>query len=245
MSDLPRSVRAATVLRSFLIQASWNYESLIGTGFAFALLPVLRHLHPRDHDARQAALERHMRLFNSHPYFSCVALGAVARLEADRAEPVVIERFKAALRGSLGSLGDRLIWSAWRPACILLALVLLLAGAPWWVGVGVFLLVYNAFHFGLRVWGFQVGSRSGLEVGRVLRDVPLQAIGTRTADAGSFLCGVALVLAVLQPPLAPLHVATGLLAAATGLLLGMRSRQIVAPLLGLLWLLAILWGMFA
>jgi hypothetical protein len=32
-------------LRSFAIQGSWNYRTLQGSGFAFALMPVLRYVH--------------------------------------------------------------------------------------------------------------------------------------------------------------------------------------------------------
>ena len=86
MRDFPRRVAAYVLLRSLLVQGSWNYETLIGSGFAFAIRPVLRHLHPSDDEAYHAAVDRHVGVFNSHPYFATVAVGAVARLEADGAQ---------------------------------------------------------------------------------------------------------------------------------------------------------------
>jgi len=240
---IPTRIRVSMLLRSLLVQASWNYETMIGTGFAFTILPLLRHLHPADLAARRAALERHSAIFNSHPYLATIAVGAVARLEAEGADPLVTERFKSALRGSLGSLGDRLVWSAWRPACLLLGITLLLAGTAWWLSVLAFLLVYNIFHLSLRTWGLHVGVENGLEVGKVIRSAPIERLISLAGSAGAFLGGTALVLAVaptggnLEPVLA------GFAAAAAGLWLGLRSRRVLAPLVGLAWILAIVWGL--
>src|SRR5690606_10268282 len=146
---------------------------------AFTLLPVLRHLHPADTEAFRAVLARHTEVFNSHPYLATVAVGAVSRLEAEEADPVLIGRFKSALRGSLGSLGDQLVWSAWKPATVMVGLALAVAGMAWWLVAGVFLVTYNILHIGLRVWGLRVGTEHGLDVGRVLRDAPVQRIARR------------------------------------------------------------------
>ncbi|MGH7481021.1 MAG: PTS system mannose/fructose/sorbose family transporter subunit IID, partial [Longimicrobiales bacterium] len=146
MTDpIGRAGAVAILLRSLMIQASWNYRTLLGTGFAFALLPVLRRLYG-DGEPLDRAVRRHAALFNSHPYLSPMALGAVARLEADGEPEAVIERFKNAVRGSLGTLGDRLIWAGWRPVCLLAALTLFAAGLDGWVAALVFLGLYNAGH---------------------------------------------------------------------------------------------------
>jgi mannose PTS system EIID component len=245
MTTIPARVRRRLLLRSFLVQGSWNYETLIGTGFAFTLIPLLRFLHPDDAGARREALKRHSSVFNSHPYLAPLAVGAVARLEADGADPVMMERFKSALRGSLGSLGDRLVWSAWRPASILLGLVLLLAGAAWWVAVVAFLLVYNVFHLVLRAWGLRVGTESGIEVGKVLRSVPFEAIISWIGNAGAMLGGAALVLAIAPAgtgfELRPIALGVG--AAAVGLWLGLRARRVLAPAVGIAWVIAIAFGL--
>src|SRR5262245_42922529 len=110
MSTVPRTALIRSFLRSFAIQGSWNYRTLIGCGFAFTLIPVLRTIYAARPEEYEAAVQRHTALFNSHPYLSPMALGAVAVLEATEA-PAVVDRFKSAVRGSLGSLGDRLIWA--------------------------------------------------------------------------------------------------------------------------------------
>ena len=194
MKRLPRSVVWHMFLRSFAIQGSWNYRTLQGSGFAYALLPVLRYVY-HDDDARlQDAVIRHTALFNAHPYLAGVALGAVARMELDGEAPALIERFKTALRGSLGTLGDRIIWAGWRPACVLLGLVVLLATESAAAAIIVFLIVYNSGHVALRWWGLRIGVEYGKHVGEQLRRAPLGVWHDRVVAAASFLLGAALPL---------------------------------------------------
>lgn len=236
MSDLPRSLRRRLLLRSFLIQGSWNYRTLIGTGFAFVVIPALRHVYGNDEVELRRAVARHAELFNSHPYLATVAAGAVAKLESDGTAPELVGRFKTALRGSLGTVGDRLVWLSWRPAVAMLAIAVLLAGAPWWAGVCTFLIVYNGLHLWLRDWGVRTGLAAGLNVARAVRDMPLQQWGERARDAGALLAGVAVALAVLRPGL-PLPGTLPLVgAAAVGIALGHRIRAVVWAVLFAGWL---------
>jgi mannose PTS system EIID component len=245
MTRLPRGVTLRVLLRSLTVQGSWNYETLIGTGFAFTVLPVLRHLNPTDADAFRAALLRHTEVFNSHPYLATVAVGAVSRLEAEGTDPVIIKRFKSALRGSLGSIGDQLVWTAWKPATVMIGLALVVAGAAWWLGLALFLLTYNLLHLGLRAWGLRVGMASGLEVGRVLRDAPVQKIASRASEVGALCGGFALVVATAGTLEAfdwSLLAVTSVGAAiAVGVWLGPRARLLFGGVLLSAWLLAIVW----
>lgn len=225
MKPLGRGARAGMFVRSFFIQGSWNYRSLLGAGFAFALLPALRALY-RDEPAQfDRALERHLQLFNSHPYLAPMALGAVARLEAEGEDAAVVERFKAAVRGSLGTLGDRLVWAGWRPACLLFAMTMILAGGRWWLGIAGFLLLYNAGHLALRVWAYRLGLREGRHVGERLRRSRIVRAQGGLAAAGAFLLGCVMPLAatgaIVQTRLplawAGLALAAGFLGASRGL----------------------------
>jgi PTS system mannose-specific IID component len=192
MTPLPRRVLLHVFMRSFAIQGSWNYRTLQGSGFAFALLPALRHIHQNDPERLCAAVQRHAHIFNAHPYLAGVALGAVARLEADGEDPLVIERLKNALRSALGALGDRVVWAGWRPACLLMALAVLLATGSAVAAVLLFLLVYNAGHLALRWWGFRIGITYGREVGEQLRRAPLLRWHERVVGAALVLLGVAI-----------------------------------------------------
>jgi mannose PTS system EIID component len=245
MNRLPRILALRVLLRSLTVQGSWNYETLIGTGFAFTVLPVLRYLYPADAEAFRAALARHTEVFNSHPYLATVAVGAVSRLEAEGADPVIIHRFKSALRGSLGSIGDQLVWTAWKPATVMVGLSLALAGVAWWFVLAVFLLTYNVLHFGLRAWGLRVGTACGLEVGKVLRDAPVQKIARRSGDLGALCGGFGLVVATTDLLQDSAWSVVGMvclgLAIAAGARLGTRARLLFGAVLMTAWFLAIVW----
>jgi PTS system mannose-specific IID component len=193
VKSLPRSVLWHVFLRSFAIQGSWNYRTLQGSGFAYALMPVLRYVHG-DSDQLQDAVARHTTLFNAHPYLAGIAIGAVARMEMDGEDPALIERFKTALRGSLGTLGDRIIWAGWRPACVLLGLVVLLASQSALAAVASFLVVYNTGHLALRWWALHIGLENGKQVAERLRRAPIAQWHEFVVTTAAFLLGAALPL---------------------------------------------------
>lgn len=236
MSDFPARVRWNVLARSFAVQASWNYRTLIGTGFAFVLLPGLRYLARERGVPVERLVERHLDVFNSHPYLAPLAAGAVLRMEADGVEPDTIARFKAALRGSLGSFGDRLFWVGWRPMCALLGIVVLLAGAPWWAGALTFLVVYNALHLAVRVWGFRAGLQQGLMVAAAVRRSPFSSWVERSADAGALLSGACGVLAVGHAQGGEIGVVPAALALGAGLAFGLRIRPLAAFVIVAAWL---------
>ena len=190
MSGVPsrRSV-ISTFMRSFMIQGSWNYHTMIGSGFAFSILPALREFFGRTDEALEEPLRRHLEHFNAHPYLSSVALGATLRMEAEGEDPETIKRFKVAVRGPLGSLGDALVWASWLPTVSLVALITFWLGAPGWVCVLVFLGLYNAGHIGLRIWGFRAGLHEGRRVGRHLGQAALGLWTERIRSSATLLLG--------------------------------------------------------
>lgn len=193
MKPLPRDMRRAW-RRTFAVQSLWNYSTMIGAGLTYALLPLLRRIHAGDPPALEAAVLRHLDSFNSHPYLSAVAVGALARLEFDGVPEDEITRFRTALRGPLGTLGDRTIWAEWRPLCLLLAITLFGTGASPLVCVLAFLVTYNAGHVWVRLWGFRRGWENGRGVGRLLRAFPLERLTDRLWPVTMFLLGAATVL---------------------------------------------------
>lgn len=238
-----RRATRAIVWRSFAVQGSWNYETLIGTGFAFVLIPALRMAFAGDDARIRAALHRQSTLFNCHPYFAGLAAAAIARLEAEGTDPELILRFKAALRGSLGAIGDQLFWSAWRPASALMGVMLLLLGAPWWLAIGVFLIVYNSLHLYVRVWGTKAGLRNGLAVAKRLREAPFSVLGKRAGDAGALLAGLCFALAVTAVPGGKGDAALAAAAATAGFWLGPRVRRGLLAAFAILWIIGVSLGL--
>lgn len=180
--------------RSFSVQGSWNYRTLVAPGVTYALLPLLRRIHSGDPDRLEASVLRHLDSFNTHPYLASLAVGALARLEFEGASGDEITRFRVALRGPLGTLGDRTVWAEWRPFCLLVSITLFALGlAPLW-SAGVFLVGYNAGHLWMRIWGFRSGWEQGREIGRLLRVFPFERFTNRLWPVTMYLLGAATVL---------------------------------------------------
>ena len=225
-------------VRSFAIQGSWNYRTMIGSGFAFALVPFLRHSGLTGEELA-GATRRHLEFFNTHPYLSGIALGAVARMESENVDHQTIHRFKEAIQGSLGGLGDTLVWGAWLPATLLLALALAWAGAPPWVVVFLFLGLYNAGHLAIRWWGFRIGLEEGRDVAARLSEAGLSLIAERIFSAASLLLGI-LVGGLMASRLA--MAGTGwvwALGGIAGFVIGIRFGRRVLGVATLVFLLAI------
>ena len=188
------------VARLFMIQAAWTYERMLGIGFGFVAEPMLRGLR-RDGDgaAFREAVARQSRFFNAHPYFASLAVGAAVRAELDGVPAEKIERLRSALAGPLGSLGDRLIWAGWLPACAAIGLLLVAVSAgPW--AVVTFLVLYNVMHVWLRIWGLKAGWRSGVRVAGALAAPGLQRALEMVAPVAAFLVGCALVSVLAWVP---------------------------------------------
>ncbi|MFL5500520.1 MAG: PTS system mannose/fructose/sorbose family transporter subunit IID [Gemmatimonadaceae bacterium] len=224
---LPFRIKAAMYFRLLALQGSWNYETLLGTGIGFVMEPALRLLPGGVKGERyRAALARESRYFNAHPYLAGVAVGALTRAELDGVDPTRIERFRTALAGPLGSVGDRLVWASWLPFCSLVAIGVYGAGGSALAVVGTFLLLYNAGHFLLRAWGLRIGLSRGLNVAAALGNPVLRQGPVYIGRAAALMAGVALPLA-LQRIAGPGRMLVGgvIGAALIGILLLARLRE--------------------
>lgn len=145
--------------RALLIQASWSVDRMQTIGFAYALEPVLRKLYP-DPSEYESRLKSHMDYFNTQPYFASFILGAAVRMEQDRAscrnEAADVSGLKKTLMAPLGALGDSFFWGALKPMAAAIAVASMITGF-WWAPL-LFLIIFNAWHLGLRLamlfWGY-------------------------------------------------------------------------------------------
>ena len=162
-------------LRSFIIQAVWNYQSMLSIGFCFALSPVGKKLY-KTKEKRTDFYNRHLNFFNAHPYFSSFALGAITKIEEELStkenpDYTIIDRFKNALIGPLGAIGDQLVWATIKPTSILIGLI----GVVFIQNIQtkfyfIFLLfmLYNIPHIYIRFFGILKGYQKGFEVSKVM-----------------------------------------------------------------------------
>ena len=109
--------------RSFLIQASWSFERMQSLGFAYAIEPVLKKLYP-DRTEYEARLRLHLDYFNTQPYLASFILGAVVRMEQDRAAGketgTDVQDLKTSLMAPLGALGDSFFWGSLKPFAVVI-----------------------------------------------------------------------------------------------------------------------------
>lgn len=184
-------------LRLFGIQASWNYERMVGLGVGVAMQPLLERLaNERGEDARRQALARAAGYFNAHPYLAAFAVGAQARAEIDGVAGEQVDRLRRALVAPLGSMGDRLVWVGWLPATVGLALVAVALGAGW-ASIVIFLVAYNVLHLWVRTWGLRAGWRLGVQVSQALGHPLLQRALRVMPATAAVLLGAALPLSVV------------------------------------------------
>ncbi len=186
-------------VRTLAIQGSWNYETLLGNGVGFALEPALRRLPGGVRgDAFKAAIARESAYFNAHPYLTSVAIGALAKAELSGVPPERIERFRTALCGPLGSVGDRLVWAGLLPFSSLVALIAFGIGVRPLAVLLIFLALYNTGHLGLRIWGLRVGWTRGLAVAGALANPVLRNGPAYIARASAAVAGIAIPLTVAR-----------------------------------------------
>jgi mannose PTS system EIID component len=234
-------------LRSLLLQAAWNFERMQHLGFCFALLPLIRRLHPKPGSpGRVEMLRRHLEFFNTHPVMAAVVLGAVARLEAE-GKGTAAQTCKLTLMGSYGAIGDSFFWGALRPVAGIVGLASglawALAGMPGGgdgaalVAVAVTLVVFNGPQLGLRVFGTLAGGRLGIGVVEAIRRLHFPELTARVRQVGAAVLG--LVAAPLAVPAAALIVAvrdgqSGAVAWPTALATG--SALVLAAVLAAFWI---------
>ncbi|HEY6010905.1 MAG TPA: PTS system mannose/fructose/sorbose family transporter subunit IID [Nitrospirota bacterium] len=177
-------------VRGLLVQASWSFERMQSLGFAYAVEPVLRKLYP-DEAEYESRLKLHMTYFNTQPYLASYILGAVVRLEEERASgrnpSADVQGLKTALMAPLGALGDSFFWGSLKPFAAVAAAAFAMTGS-WWAPF-LFLAMYNSVHVGLRIGVLFSGYRSGgnavdlvaryrfSAVSRLLKVVSLSALG--------------------------------------------------------------------
>lgn len=194
---LPLGTRLAIFVRLLAIQGAWNYESLLGNGIGFCMEPALRLLPGGPGGERfKSALARESHYFNAHPYLASVAVGALARAELDGEPPERIERFRTALCGPLGSVGDRLVWAGWLPFCSLASLAVFGLGGSALVVVATFLIAYNIGHVALRIWGLNTGWSHGLRVASALGNPVFRRGPPQIGRLAALATGIAIPLAI-------------------------------------------------
>ncbi|GAB6039165.1 PTS system mannose/fructose/sorbose family transporter subunit IID [Fundidesulfovibrio butyratiphilus] len=124
------SILAATFIRTYFVGAAFNTRGLQNIGLALAMEPGLVALYP-DEIERRTAWARHLKLYNTHPFWTPFLVGVFLSLETriSRGEmpAAVLEQVKSTVGFTLSAVGDSFfggsLWVFWAlsTACLLTA----------------------------------------------------------------------------------------------------------------------------
>jgi len=162
---LPKRVIRSLFFRSLALEANFNFETWQNTGFAFAIIPVLKKLYPTK-ERMSRALNRHLQFFNTSPYGSTFILGITAAMEEQNSRDAnfdeeSINAVKLGLMGPLAGVFDSLFWGTLKVIAAGVGTSLALKGNI--LGPILFLLLFNIPHLALRYkltfTGYQAGTR--------------------------------------------------------------------------------------
>jgi len=186
---LPGRVLLKVFLRSFLLQASWNFERLQSLGVVYALAPALRFLYRGE--ALAAAGRCHLEYFNTHPFMASPVLGTILDLELRRSRGessyLGVQEFKGMVMAPYAAIGDALFWGAVRPLAAGVALFFAVRGSLW--APVVYLLLFNLPHLWFRVGGLLQGYCTGLRVAEIIQRQHLPDLALRLKEVAVVLLG--------------------------------------------------------
>jgi mannose/fructose/N-acetylgalactosamine-specific phosphotransferase system component IID len=155
------------IWRIFLIGSSRNERTLDGLGFFTVLEPLIERW-GANLEVRSAIAKRHLGYFNANPILSSYIAGVTANLEERRAggeaiAPERIDRVKSALSSVLTARGDSFFENTLVPLGLTIGCISAINNS--YIGLAIFLVLYNAYHFQSRIGGYRIGVELGEGVG--------------------------------------------------------------------------------
>jgi PTS system mannose-specific IID component len=177
-------------LRSFLLQASWNFEKLQNLGFYYMILPGLQNIYGAD--IPENIRRRHTDYFNTHPYFAPLVAATTLRLEgksfAGEGPSVDAETYKSMVMAPFAAMGDALFWGGVRPLAALIGLLIASQGSLW--APVVFLLIFNLPHLFIRGGGMVLGYVKELRAIETVQKCRFPDLAIRLKESTTILIGV-------------------------------------------------------
>ncbi|HCD46414.1 MAG TPA: PTS mannose/fructose/sorbose family transporter subunit IID [Lachnoclostridium sp.] len=150
----------------FFIQATQNFERMMGLAFCHVLEPILKKLYKNDSGEYKKSLQRHMQFFNTEPQLGSLIPGITIAMEEARAmgEDVseeLIVNTKNALMGPFAGIGDSMLIGTYSPILLSIAMSMCISdGNP--VGPLFFCAVWLTSMVGLQWYLFHKGYDMGI-----------------------------------------------------------------------------------
>lgn len=177
-------------LRSFLLQASWNFENLQNLGFFYLVLPGLRSIY--GNELSVDVQQRQLTYFNTHPYFAPLIAGTTMRMEErlHAGDDVAVDpdAYKKMVMAPFAAMGDALFWGGVRPLAALIGLLIASQGSLW--APVVFLLLFNLPHLFFRAAGLALGYLQELRAIETVQKCRLPDLSIRLKESTTILIGV-------------------------------------------------------
>lgn len=176
--------------RTYLVGANFNTRGLQNIGLAYAMDPGLKAIYSSG-AALQAARARYVRLYNTHPYFTPLLVGAFLFLEKNIAQGVlhstVQESFQSTASYTLSALGDSFFGGSLLVFWSLCMTILLLSGWYWLAGAWLCVCFLGLQLF--KALTFWLGLSKGLAFFQRLRQMNLMRWGhwIKLVNAGGIL----------------------------------------------------------
>lgn len=174
-------------------QICYNYERMMGLGFAHSMIPVLEKLYGNDEELLSESLSRHMAFYNTENTWGSIILGIVISLEEEKAktgelDPEVISSVKTALMGPVAGIGDSITQALVKVILLAIAIDFALQGSP--VGVLIFIFGFSAYALIVSYVMFNSGYKFGKNaVVDLLRGGRLQGITEALGVVGMIVLG--------------------------------------------------------
>lgn len=174
-------------LRTFFLQALWNFERLQNIGFLYILYPVFKSLY-KDKEQRKQALLRHIGFFNTNPYMINIIIAMVINAETNIAcgkeqnikKPEII---KSVMAGPVAAIGDSFFWGTWRPFVSFVSILMIILSMNMfsvsllWIAPIIFILLYNVVHLAFRYWSLVISFRLNEKLIRLISKLEIKFIG--------------------------------------------------------------------
>lgn len=180
-------IKKIIFLRTFFLQALWNFERLQNVGFLYILYPVLKQLYP-DKEKRKQVLLRHIGFFNTNPYMATIIIAMVINAEKNIAldkeknirKP---EMIKSLMAGPVAAIGDSFFWGTWRPFVSFVAILLVILSMNMftirylWIVPITFIVLYNVVHLFFRYWSLVVSFKLDDKMIKLVSKLEIKYIG--------------------------------------------------------------------
>ena len=174
-------------LRTFFLQALWNFERLQNVGFLYILYPLLKNLYPNK-EKRKEVLLRHTGFFNTNPYLVTVIVAMVlnAEEEISKGKENNLKRpetIKSLMAGPIAAIGDYFFWGTLRPVISFITILLIILSINLfsvgylWVSPIIFISLYNIIHLFFRYWSLIISFKLDDKMIKIISKLEIKYIG--------------------------------------------------------------------